>query len=161
MKNIFLSIFIFFVAFNCFANDETHIAWLTDMDAAQKQAKEENKLILVDFTGSDWCIWCIRLEEEVFAKSEFQEYAKDKFVFLMLDFPKDKKKVSEETANKNKEHKEKFKIKGFPTILLLNAEGNEVARTGYKRGGPENYIAHLKELIERYEAEKLMDKDSN
>src|SRR5213593_3012649 len=80
--------------------------WLTDLPKAQAQAKKENKLVMLDFTGSDWCGWCIKLNKEVFSKSEFAEYAKKNLVLVEVDFPRrkaqsaDQKKANEALQGK-------------------------------------------------------------
>ena len=119
--------------------------WLTDLDEGIKVAKAEKKAILVDFTGSDWCGWCIRLKKEVFDQKEFAAATKD-FVLVELDYPQ-KKKQSAEVKAKNKALSEKFGIEGFPTIMLLDANGEPFAQTGYQAGGPVKYLAHLAELM--------------
>ena len=119
--------------------------WLTDLDEGIKVAKAEKKAILVDFTGSDWCGWCIRLKKEVFDQKEFAAANKD-FVLVELDYPQKKQQPAEEKA-KNKALAEKFGIEGFPTILLLDANGEPFAQTGYEAGGPAKYLAHLAELL--------------
>ena len=119
--------------------------WLTDLDEGIKVAKAEKKTILVDFTGSDWCGWCIRLKKEVFDQKEFAAATKD-FVLVELDYPQ-KKQQSPEVKAKNKALSEKFGIEGFPTILLLDANGEPFAQTGYQAGGPIKYLAHLAELL--------------
>ena len=118
--------------------------WLTDLDEGIKVAKAEKKAILVDFTGSDWCGWCIRLKKEVFDQKEFAAATKD-FVLVELDYPQKKKQPAEEKA-KNKALAEKFGIEGFPTIMLLDSNGVPFAQTGYEAGGPVKYLAHLAEL---------------
>jgi len=120
--------------------------WGTDFEAAKEEAAERGVPILVDFTGSDWCGWCIRLKEEVFEKDAFIEYAKEHLVLLELDFPM-RKELPEALREQNEKLRERFQIRGFPTILLLDAEGEELARTGYQAGGPDNYIKHLQELL--------------
>ena len=125
--------------------------WLTDLDEGMKVAKAEKKAILVDFTGSDWCGWCIRLKKEVFDQQEFAAASKD-FVLVELDYPQKKKQPAEEKA-KNKAWAEKFSIEGFPTIMLLNANGEPFAQTGYQAGGPVKYLAHLAELLKANNAE--------
>jgi len=120
--------------------------WISDFSAAKKQAADSNKDLLVDFTGSDWCGWCIKLNEEVFSHEAFKEGVKDKFVLVEIDFPKDKSKLSEETIKQNTEIGEKYGIQGYPTILLTDAEGKPYASTGYQKGGPEAYVEHLDEL---------------
>jgi len=120
-------------------------AWLTDLDEGVKVAKAEKKAILVDFTGSDWCGWCIRLKKEVFDQKEFAAATKD-FVLVELDYPQKKKQPAEEKA-KNKALAEKFGIEGFPTVMLLDSNGEPFAQTGYQAGGPSKYLAHLAELM--------------
>lgn len=120
--------------------------WLTDFEEAKKQAKEKGVPILVDFTGSDWCGWCIKLKKEVFSQEAFQAYAKDNLVLLELDFPR-RKEIPAETRKQNEALMKEFGIRGFPTILLVDAEGKELDRTGYRRGGAEKYVDHLKELL--------------
>ena len=124
--------------------------WLTDLDEAKKVAAKGNKAILVDFTGSDWCGWCIRLREEVFDKPEFKEASKD-FVLVELDFPRTKK-LPEGQKEKNQALAKKFNVRGFPTILLMTAEGQPFAKTGYEQGGPVKYVASLREMLKRNNA---------
>lgn len=120
--------------------------WETDFELAKKRAKEENKSLLIDFTGSDWCGWCIRLNKEVFSKPEFQEYAAKHLIMVELDFPR-KKKLPDKLKEQNDKLQEEFKIEGFPTVILLNPRGREVARTGYEEGGPAKYVEHVKGLL--------------
>jgi len=120
--------------------------WETDLEVAKKRAKEEHKEILADFTGSDWCGWCIKLKKEVFDQPEFQEYAKKHLIMLELDFPR-KKELPAKLKEQNAKLNEEFQIDGFPTILLINARGKEINRTGYQEGGPAKYVEHLKELL--------------
>jgi protein disulfide-isomerase len=122
------------------------IDWGDDMDAALKQAKESDKLVLASFSGSDWCGWCIKLDKEVFLKEAFEAFAKENFILFQADFPRN---VEQDAALKasNQALAGKYAVRGFPTVLLLNAKGEVVARTGYQRGGPEAYIKHLKELM--------------
>lgn len=121
--------------------------WLTDYDQAIKVAAEKKLPVLVDFTGSDWCGWCIRLDKEVFSQDAFVAYAKVNLVLLKLDFP-NRKKLPKTEAAKNQALAEKYGVQGFPTIVLLGADGKEKARTGYKSGGAETYVEHLKGLLD-------------
>jgi len=116
-------------------------AWLDNYDAAVAQAKKENKLVLVDFTGSDWCGWCIKMKKDVFSKPEFNSFAKDKLVLLELDYPQ-AKKLSPSVVKQNEVLQQKFKVEGFPTLVLLDGSGKELARnSGYLPGGPDALIA--------------------
>ena len=120
--------------------------WSHDFAASAKQAADGNKVMLVDFTGSDWCGWCIKLNKEVFSHAEFKDGVKDGFVLVELDYPRDKSKLTPETIEQNDGLKEKYAIKGYPTILLMDGEGRPFAKTGYQQGGPVKYVEHLKEL---------------
>ncbi|MEY3583428.1 MAG: hypothetical protein RJA48_511 [Verrucomicrobiota bacterium] len=118
--------------------------WYTDLDEAKAVAAKENKPLLVDFTGSDWCGYCIKLHAEVFDKPEFAEFAKG-YVLVELDFPNKKPQPPEEKA-KNKATQAKFGVSGFPTVLLLDAKTGEAygRQSGYGPGsGPKAYIEKL------------------
>ena len=130
----------------------TPAGWLDDFAAAKKQAAKEGKLILADFSGSDWCHWCVRLDEEVLSKEEFQTAAKEKFVLLFIDSPHDKSKLSETAKKNNPALVEKYGIRGFPSVLILSENGDLLEQTGYRRGGPQPYLAHLDELVEQSRA---------
>lgn len=125
----------------------TPAGWTDDFAAAKKQAAEEGKLLLVDFSGSDWCGWCVRLDEEVFSKREFLDGVKDKFVLVFIDSPRDKSKLSANAESQNPKLLQKYGIRGFPTVLILDAAGEKIAQSGYVRGGPKNYLNHLDELL--------------
>ena len=122
--------------------------WLENYTEALAAAKSLKRPVLIDFTGSDWCGWCIRLDREVFSQKAFIKYAKNDLVLLKLDFPQ-RKKLSEALQKQNRELAKKFGIRGFPTIVIVDAEGKEIARTGYQRGGAKNYVDHLKDLLEK------------
>ena len=120
--------------------------WSSDFAAAKKEAAESKKDLLIDFTGSDWCGWCIKLNKEVFSLEPFKAGVKDKFVLVELDYPNDKSKLSAATLKQNEELAKKYPIGGYPTILLVDADGKPFATTGYQAGGPEAYVKHLDEL---------------
>jgi thioredoxin-related protein len=120
--------------------------WMTDFEAAKAQAAEKGKPMLVDFTGSDWCGWCIKLKKEVFSQDAFQSYAEDALVLVEIDFPRSKEQ-SDEVKAQNEALAKKYGIRGFPTILLLSPEGELIGRTGYQPGGAAKYVAHLKEVL--------------
>jgi thioredoxin-related protein len=131
--------------------------WKTNFEKAKAEAKEAKKFLLVDFTGSDWCTWCIKLKEEVFSKEAFAKGASKNFVFVELDFPM-KKKIEESLKKQNGELAKKYKIQGYPTILMLDADGKVIAKTGYRPGGPEKYVEHLGELVKSYEVVQAIKK---
>ena len=122
--------------------------WLVDYEKAKAQAAKEGKDILIDFTGSDWCGWCIRLKKEVFSQDEFKAEVHKNFVLLELDYPRNVPQTPEIKAQ-NAELKNRFGIRGYPTIMLVDAQGRPYAKTGYQKGGPENYLKHLAKLSEQ------------
>ena len=120
--------------------------WSSDFAAARKEAAKSKKDLLIDFTGSDWCSWCIKLNKEVFSQEPFKAGVKDKFVLVELDYPQNKSKLAAETIKQNEELGKKYAVQGYPTILLTDADGKPFAATGYQAGGPEAYVKHLDEL---------------
>jgi thioredoxin-related protein len=125
--------------------------WLSDFEKAKAQAASQKKAILMDFTGSDWCTWCIRLRQEVFDTEVFKKAAPKAFVLLELDYPQDQTKVSDAVRSQNEKLQEAYAIQGYPTILLADAAGRPFARTGYEKGGPEEYLKRLGELRKNLE----------
>lgn len=126
-------------------------AWLTDFEVAKAKAKEEQKPMLLDFTGSDWCGWCIKLDKEVFSQAAFKAYAEESLILVELDFPR-KNEQSDALKAQNQALKEKYKIRGYPTIIVLSSEGELIERTGYQRGGAKAYVEHIKEILTPAEA---------
>ena len=120
--------------------------WTDDFDAAKAEAARDGKLLLVDFSGSDWCGWCMRLDSEVFSKPEFLEAAKKDFVLVLVDSPSNQDILSEKAREQNPALVQKYGIEGFPSVLILDAEGNKIARTGYMQGGPAAYLKKLAEI---------------
>ena len=114
--------------------------WMTDYTKALAKAKKEKKVVLADFTGSDWCGWCVKLKDEVFSKPEFQAWAKQHVVLLELDFPK-KKQLPDDLKKQNEKLQQEYRIEGFPTIVFIDAKGKAVGRSGYVEGGPDAWIA--------------------
>lgn len=141
MKKLLISL-LALLAITSFAGAK----WSTNLPEALKKAEKEKKYVLVDFSGSDWCGWCIRLEREVFNKAAFKKYAKENLVLVLVDFPRRKKMSTKEKAA-NSALAQKYKVRGFPTVLLMDAKGKVILKTGYKRGGPEKYVEHLKAAI--------------
>lgn len=123
--------------------------WLEDYDLALQTASNEEKIVLINFTGSDWCGWCKKLVAEVFSKPEFVNYANKNLVLLMLDFPSNFKELPANVQKERQQLQEKYKVRGYPTILLTNAQGEVIAQTGYQAGGAEKYVEHLAELINK------------
>ena len=122
-------------------NAETPL--LTDLPAAQAQAKAENKILLMDFTGSDWCPACIQFKKQVLDSDTFQAYAAKNVVTVELDFP-DKIPQSAELKKTNAALRDKYNIEGYPTLVALDKDGKEIGRQlGYDATGPTVFIAKL------------------
>jgi thioredoxin-related protein len=122
--------------------------WLTNIEKAKELAKKEKKAVLVEFTGSDWCPPCKALKKNVFNSAEFKAYAKKHLVLVELDFPRDKSKVSKEQATYNREQAKAFAVRGYPTIILMDADGKELTKkVGYGRTSVAKYIESLKKAI--------------
>ncbi len=107
--------------------------------------RPNNKLVLLDFTGSDWCGWCIKLDREVFSKPEFKDYATKNLVLVTIDFPRAKAQAGS-LKKQNEELASQYGIQGFPTIVVLNGAGKKVGELGYMEGGPSAFIAELEKL---------------
>ncbi len=119
--------------------------WETSFEKAKATAQAEKKDILMNFTGSDWCGWCIRLGNEVFQHEKFAAYAAKNLVLLELDFPRGFE-LDESLQEQNNALQAKYGVEGFPSILLLDSQGRAYAQTGYQPGGPLAYSEHLETL---------------
>lgn len=121
------------------------LAWTTDYQAGMEQATQAQKPILLYFTGSDWCGWCKKLDQEVLSQPEFARAVGSKFVFIKLDFPMNHD--GDAQAQKNAQLKQQYGVTGFPTVVLLDSKGNFIAETGYRAGGAQAYASYLDQLM--------------
>lgn len=119
--------------------------WEENYDKGLQKAKTEKKMALVDFTGSDWCSWCMKLDKEVFAQAKFKEYAKQHLVLIEVDFPR-LKPLSRPKQKKNDDLAKQYEVQGFPSVIVLDAEGKKLGRLGYMEGGPDAFIAAIEKL---------------
>lgn len=106
----------------CVAPAFSAVEWMTDIEAAKTKAAAENKALLLDFTGSDWCGWCIRIRKEVLDKPRFEEYIRDKFVPVEIDIPNNPN-FDANLRKRNEELCAQYSVQGFPTILVTDAQG--------------------------------------
>jgi thioredoxin-related protein len=120
--------------------------WMTDFAKAKSTAVEKKLPVLALFTGSDWCPWCKKLNSEILATDDFKTFAKDNLVLFIADFPR-KSEVPKEIKKQNEELADKYKIEGFPTVLLTDAAGKELGRLGYQEGGGKAFVESLKKLL--------------
>jgi thioredoxin-related protein len=117
--------------------------WTTDYKKAQEEAKASHKLLLLDFTGSDWCGFCIQLDKAILQQPQFKDYANKNLVLMEVDFPR-RKAQSAETQKQNMELARRYQIEGFPTLVVLNGEGKTVWRyDGLYQGGIAAFLAEL------------------
>lgn len=121
--------------------------WTVNMDFAKKIAKEKDLNLLILFTGSDWCHWCKKLNEEVFSQDEFQQEVVKQFVPVKLDFPS-AVKFPEEIRKSYEAEMKKYGVRGYPTVVLTDCEGNAFAVCGYQPGGAEGYLTLLNNLLD-------------
>jgi protein disulfide-isomerase len=139
MKKFFATILLLTLTLGLHAETS---GWLTDFSAAKKKAKEENKPILMLFTGSDWCPWCIKWEKEAFSQTEFKDYANKNLVLLFVDFP-DKKPLPKAQARANDALQAKFKIEEYPTVVLLDSDAKKLGSFNYMEGGPKVLLGKI------------------
>ena len=144
MKKIIVALLLFA---GSFAAEAQELVWETNVTTAMAISNETKKPLLLFFTGSDWCGWCIRLQKEVLKTPEFAKWAKDNVVLVELDYPR-KAPQTEEIKKQNNELQMAFGIQGFPTIILANATTKEgkvnfegIGSTGYVAGGPTAWLA--------------------
>jgi protein disulfide-isomerase len=124
MKKIVFCLLACWTAFQIKAAEDQ---WMTDLPKAQARAKAEKKLLLMDFTGSDWCPPCMALKKNVLSSPEFEKFAKDNLVLVEVDFPNSKPQTGE-LKKANQALSDKFKVEGFPTLIVLDSNGKELSR---------------------------------
>lgn len=121
-------------------------AWLIKYEQAVEQSRQTGRPILAYFTGSDWCAWCRKFDEEVLDTGAFMQWASERVILLKLDFPKGRPQA-DDVKQQNLKLKEKYQVNGFPAVLFLNADGDVVNKTGYRPGGAEAWVKHADQLL--------------
>lgn len=153
MKNIFFTL-LMAVLISANGLSQENLTWHTDMNKAFDIAAKENKTLMLFFTGSDWCGWCIRLQNEVLKTTDFEEWAKDKLVLVELDFPR-KTPQDKNIQIQNHQMQQMFKVQGYPTVYFVNPEQtsegkrnlNTLGSTGYVRGGAEKWLEVANSIV--------------
>ena len=120
--------------------------WTSDFAKAKTVANKKDQQMLLLFTGSDWCIWCKRLKDEILSKPDFKDWAADNIVLVYLDYPRNDYR-GEELRQQNAKLGKTYDIKGYPTVVVAAPDGKEMARLGYMEGGPKTFIRALKKVI--------------
>lgn len=123
------------------------ITWRTDFAEATATAEKTQKPIVILFTGSDWCVWCLKAEKEIFDTPEFAAAAGDKFIFVKADFPLDKDMPLNLIAQ-NEKLKNQYGVKGFPTIVVVSPTGKALGSVGYSEGGGAKFAATLLKIAQ-------------
>lgn len=144
MKKLMFVLLIALTAGSAFALDIYN--WDTNLMAAQEDAATEGKNLFVYFAGSDWCGWCDRFHREILTTSRFEGYLEENFVPVLIDFPRDIQQT-EEQKEANEALAVRMGIEGFPTVIIMDGNGNELGRLGYLPGGPNNYISEVRSLV--------------
>ena len=123
--------------------------WTQDFDAAVKLAGDKNKPIFVNFTGSDWCGWCIMMDKKVFAQQEWQDFAKENLLLVTIDFPRDKSIVPGEFKHRNEKLQAKYGVRGFPTFIMLDQDGEtQVGQLGASQDvTPKSFIQQVEDVL--------------
>ena len=128
----------------------TSATWRTDFTQAKADAAKQNKYILLKFSGSDWCIPCIKMEKKIFDKDAFQQYANDKLILINADFPRQKKnRLSKDLVKSNEALAEQYNKSGhFPYTVLIDAKGKVIESwDGYKDATPEEFVTQIKAAL--------------
>lgn len=129
------------------ATATTHAAsWLTDLNAGRTQAQQGGKFVMINFTGSDWCPWCIKLRQEIFSQPEFEAFASKNLVLVEIDFPKRTPQAAA-VQKANSALVTQYKVDGFPTLIFLNPQGQVVHRGGYQPGGAKPFVQEMTKVL--------------
>ena len=150
MKKIIIAAFLIVGSISMEAQE---IKWETNLEAATKVSLKTKKPLMLFFTGSDWCGWCIRLQKEVFTTPEFASWAKQNVVLVELDFPR-RTPQNEKIKMQNAQMQQLFQVQGYPTIWLVNPTKvkekfnlDKLGSTGYVAGGPSAWIATADQIL--------------
>ena len=145
-KILFLLLTVFSISCGLVSNSEEPTKlWLTDVNQALELSKETGKPIFAFFTGKEWCSWCKKLERQILSKEDFISYAKENLILLELDFPRGKRNLPQEQINLAR----KFRIQGYPTVIVMDGETNLLGQTGYENLTAQQYVDNVKKMISK------------
>lgn len=158
MKKIFLTLFIVLGSITMQAQE---LEWHTDMNKAMELSQKNKKPLLLFFTGSDWCGWCMRLQKEVLKTEDFAKWAKDNVILVELDFPK-RTAQSAELKQQNASLARSFAVQGYPTVWFVDVQKGEdkkpvlkqLGKTGYVRGGASAWLEGANAILDHGKKQK-------
>lgn len=150
------TLLIFTFLFSGFIAESQELKWYTDMSVATDLAIKENKPMFLFFTGSDWCGWCIRLQNEVFKTSEFIKWASNDVILVEIDFPR-KNEQTDAVKMQNAQLQQQLQVRGYPTVWFVSATKtadakvnlNALGSTGYLAGGPQVWLESANQIIKK------------
>ena len=155
MKNTFFLLFIVLFSANLPAQKE-QLTWYTDLNEASKISAKTNKPLMLFFTGSDWCGWCVRLQKEVFLTDDFKKWAANNVILVDVDFPKDKSNQSVALQNQNNLLARQYEVRGYPTVWFVAAAGSagnyqysKLGQSGYMAGGPSVWTSNANTFLRK------------
>lgn len=132
------------------ASERGTVSWQKNYEEAVNQARVSSKPLLLFFTGSDWCDWCLKFEEDTFSSNDFAKKAGDNFVYVKLDFPL-YTPLDPQIGAQNRQLQKKFDVRSFPTVIILEPQLLQpIAMTGYRAGGGKSYADHLAKFVNEY-----------
>jgi protein disulfide-isomerase len=145
-KLLFLLLTVFSISCGLVSNSEEPAQlWETNVNEALSLSKETGKPVFAFFTGKEWCSWCKKLDRQILQKEAFINYAKENLILLELDFPRGRRELPQEQINLAR----KFRIQGYPTVILMDSETNLLGQTGYENMTPQQYVAHIEKMISK------------
>ena len=129
------------------ANEPKGNDWSNNLENAIKDSKKSGRPIMLVFTGSDWCLWCQKLDRDIFAKPEFSQWSK-KLIKMEIDFPQSTS-LPKRITDRNEWLLERYEkhVESYPTILFINAKGKVLAKTGYINNDVNNWIANADKIL--------------
>jgi protein disulfide-isomerase len=147
MKKMMLGTIAAMLAMAAFGATSTPQGFTDNLDEALKSAKANKRYVVAVFSGSDWCGWCKKLEKEILSTETFRKGAVGRYELVYIDNPRNQDLLSEHGKENNRKLTSKYDIHGFPTVLILDADGKKVAEMGYDAGGPEKYLEKIEEEV--------------
>jgi len=121
--------------------------WFTSYREARAAARAKNLPLFLLFTGSDWCPWCMKLHQETLDTAKFRDSVKDRFVLVYLDFP-EKSKLPAALEWQNRKLQERYKVEGFPTVIIADPDGQVLASLEY--APPDEFLARLRKISDAW-----------